>query len=105
MYRKSTRTKSRRSPAKPSSPTLRDALSRIFDKKIDPQVRQLQKASGVLACLQMQAEYGEDNVDLADVASVVIEMVDRVIRGLDSVELLSLKAKLSSGTKQKDAID
>lgn len=98
MSKTSKHKKARRSPVNLNSPVMREALSEFVNRRIDPLARRLYKASGVLACLQAQAEYGEDNVDLADVASVAIEIIDQVIRGLDSVNLLPIRGRRSTAT-------
>lgn len=48
-------------------------------ERLNGQVRRLQKAAAVLACIQYVAEYEEDfEFSLADAVSVVVEMVEDV---------------------------
>ena len=48
-------------------------------ERLNGQVRRLQKAAAVLACIQHVAEYEEDfEFSLADAVSVVVEMVEDV---------------------------
>jgi hypothetical protein len=47
--------------------------------RLNGQVRRLQKAAAVLACIQYAAEYEEDfEFSLADAVSIVAEMVEDV---------------------------
>ena len=48
-------------------------------ERLNGQVRRLQKAAAVLACIQHVAEYEEDfEFSLADAVSVVVEIVEDV---------------------------
>lgn len=48
-------------------------------ERLSGQVRRLQRAAAVLACIQYVAEYEEDfEFSLADAVSVVVEMVEDV---------------------------
>ena len=51
--------------------------------------RRLQKASAVLVCLELAADEAEDQqLDVADVANVVRELVNQATDGLDSVQFI-----------------
>jgi hypothetical protein len=48
-------------------------------ERLNGQIRRLQRAAAVLACIQYVAEYEEDfEFSLADAVSVVLEMVEDV---------------------------
>lgn len=48
-------------------------------ERLNGQVRRLQKAAAVLACIQYVAEYEEEfEFSLADAVSVVVEMIEDV---------------------------
>ena len=57
----------------------------VYAARIRAEVRELQKASAVLACIQCAAEYdNEREVDLADAVEVVRALVSAVCARIDA---------------------
>jgi hypothetical protein len=75
--------KSNRPPGEPGS----EDFSRTITERIEIERRRLQKASAVLTCLVYCVNHEADDVDAADVASVVIKLINRAVLALDSVKL------------------
>jgi hypothetical protein len=54
-------------------------------EELSAEVRQVQKAAAVLACIQLTAEYdNEVEADLADAIAVVVAMISAVAARLDA---------------------
>lgn len=55
------------------------------EEQLTAELRQIQKAAAVLACIQLTAEYdNEVEADLADAISVVVAMIAAVAAKLDA---------------------
>lgn len=60
---------------------------RFSSEALRAEVRQMQKAEAVLACIQFTAEYdNEPEADLADAIAVVGALIGAVIAALDAGE-------------------